>query len=175
MTPRLPALLLVALVAAFAAPGTAAAAAPCWKQVVDDWMDNGRIDRIYEDECYAKALEEIPDDLREYSALEDEIAVAREFAQRDQLPPSGPKGEDGRVSPTPPFSGGGDDGDSGGGAGGGGPIGDFFRAIGPKNADDVPLPLLVLGGIATLLMATGAAGMVARRTSTRRIQRQPPA
>lgn len=172
MTPRLPALLLLVLVAAFAAPGTAAAAAPCWKQVVDDWMDNGRIDRIYEDECYAKALEEIPDDLREYSALEDEIEVAREFAQRDQLPPSGPGGDDGRVGQAPPFSGSGDGDD--GSAGGGGPIGDFFRAIGPKNADDVPLPLLVLGGIATLLMATGAAGMVARRTSGRRIQGTPP-
>ena len=172
MTLRLPALLLLALVAAFAAPGTAAAAAPCWKQVVDDWMDNGRIDRIYEDECYAKALEEIPDDLREYSALEDEIAVAREFALRDQLPPDD---GDERVGQAPPFSGSGGNDDDNGGGGGGGPIGDFFRAIGPKNADDVPLPLLVLGGIATLLMATGAAGMVARRTSARRIQGTPPA
>ena len=167
---RLLPLLLVAAVAAVAAPGSASAAVPCWKQVMNDWLADGRIDRIYEDSCYAKALEELPQDLEEYSSVADEIALARDAAQRGELPPRSPGGgDDGddRLSPGPGLSGN-DDGD------GRGPLESFLVKIGPKNADEVPLPLLVLGAIATLLMATGAAGMVARRTQQRRLGEQPP-
>jgi hypothetical protein len=167
--------ILLAVAASAVGPGTASAATPCWKQVINDWLADGRIDRIYEDACYAKALEELPQDLREYSALADEIELARAAAQRGQLPPrrstpggGGAEGDE-RTIPGTPFSNpGGGDGERNRGA---------FRSllvkVGPKNADEVPIPLLVLGAIATLLMATGAAGMVARRTSGRRIQPDP--
>ena len=166
---------MLVLAAAFAAPGTASAAAPCWKQVINDWLADGRIDRIYDDSCYAKAIEALPQDLEDYSSLRDEIELAREAAQRGQLPPASGsgEGEDGRVSPAPPFSGPGGGGSSGGDERDKGFLKSFLVKVGPKNADEVPLPLLILGAIATLLIAAGAAGMVARKTSARRIQGHP--
>ena len=38
-----------------------------------------------------------------------------------------------------------------------------FDKLGPNNADSMPLPLLILGGLALLLVAAGAAGLVTRR------------
>jgi len=38
---------------------------------------------------------------------------------------------------------------------------------GSKSADSVPIPLLVLGGLALLLIAAGAAGVVAKRLQSR--------
>ncbi len=40
----------------------------------------------------------------------------------------------------------------------------------PSSADSVPVPLIVLGAVALLLMAAGAAGFVARRQRTRKLQ-----
>jgi hypothetical protein len=45
--------------------------------------------------------------------------------------------------------------------------------IGPSNADSVPLPLLVLAGIAFLLLAAAGASFVARRIQARRVMPQP--
>ena len=45
--------------------------------------------------------------------------------------------------------------------------------VGPSNAESVPLPLLVLGGIALLLVAAAAASVVARRLHARRVQPAP--
>ena len=44
-----------------------------------------------------------------------------------------------------------------------------FNKIGPRNADSVPLPLLILGGLSVLLIAAGAGGLVSRRLRTRRV------
>ncbi|HVM11759.1 MAG TPA: hypothetical protein VM638_04715, partial [Actinomycetota bacterium] len=43
----------------------------------------------------------------------------------------------------------------------------FFR---PSNADEIPLPLLVLAGLALALLAAAAAGFVARRVQARRLR-----
>jgi hypothetical protein len=65
-------------------------------------------------------------------------------------------------------------GSSGGGSSGGndtsGPIPNAISNLGPKKADSLPVPLLVLGGVAIVLMAAGGAGFLARRTRTRRAQ-----
>jgi hypothetical protein len=168
------ALTLAAVVAAAATPAPASAATPCWKKVVNDWLKDGRIDQIYEDVCYAEALDNLPTDLEEYSSLGDDIRLARTAAQSGRLPTiqrgEGAPGND-RGGSTP-VVGGGDDGEGGGGGGdarGDGAVRKLLVKIGPSNAEDVPIPLLILGGIATLLMASGAAGMVARRTAHRRL------
>ena len=46
-------------------------------------------------------------------------------------------------------------------------------SIGPSNASSIPLPLLVLGGVALLLLAAGAASFLARRIQSRRVQVAP--
>jgi hypothetical protein len=157
---RLAVVPLLALLVALASSAPASAATPCWKKVVNDWLKDGRIDALYDDSCYAEAQANLPTDLEEYSSLGDDIALAREAATRGEL--SEFQAGTGRPGAAPVGDDGSDD----------GALPSLLRKIGPRNAEDVPIPLLVLGAIATLLMAAGAAGMVARRTAHRRL---PPA
>jgi hypothetical protein len=68
-------------------------------------------------------------------------------------------------------------GTSGGGnsASGGGPINSAFDAAKPKNATSLPIPLIVLGCVALLLMAAGGGGYMVRRTRLRKAQLASPA
>jgi hypothetical protein len=50
-----------------------------------------------------------------------------------------------------------------------GPAGQLVAALGPKDATSIPIPLIVLAGIALLLLAAGGAGLVARRAQARRV------
>ena len=154
--------------------------------MINDWIADGRVHVVYRVSCYEQALKHLPQDLEDYSSLREEIELARAAAARGEDPSGGSSdggsdggstsgggggGDDGddRVSPTPPLSGEStDERDKGF-------MKRFLVAVGPKNADEVPVPLLVLGAIATLLMAAGAAGMVARRSSRTPGDEPPPA
>ncbi len=57
---------------ALAAPA-ANAAKPCWERVLDDWVDNGRIDGVYSASCLEAARKHVPEDIRAYSDFEDRI------------------------------------------------------------------------------------------------------
>jgi hypothetical protein len=77
---------------------------------------------------------------------------------------------------------GGSDGGSGSGspatppatpAGGGdsnGVVGDAIKNLGPGSADSIPVPLIIVGALALLLLAAGSAGLVARRLQERKIR-----
>lgn len=54
-----------------------------------------------------------------------------------------------------------------------GPVGSAINRFGPDSADSLPVPLLVLGGLAGLLMLAGGAGFIARRAQLRRPPLQP--
>jgi hypothetical protein len=54
-----------------------------------------------------------------------------------------------------------------------GPVGSAIDKFGPNSADSLPVPLLVLGGLACLLMLAGGAGFLARRAQSRRLPVQP--
>jgi len=54
-------------------------------------------------------------------------------------------------------------------AAGSGPIDELFDQGRPERADSIPVPLLVLAGLALLLLAAGAAGFIARRLQARRV------
>jgi len=54
-------------------------------------------------------------------------------------------------------------------AAGSGPIDTLFDQGRPERADSIPVPLLVLAGLALLLLAAGAAGFIARRLQARRV------
>ncbi len=163
--------------------GPASAATPCWRLLINDWWD-GRIDRVYEVRCYEQAMEHAGEDLGRYSDLEEDLKRALQGVLRGQngkggggtrsttaRVPAGSKGhdleaEDHQMAPsltvTPP------PGDSGRDE----PKGAFKRALdflGPNNASSIPLPLLFLAGLAFLLMAAGATGMVTRRVQERRV------
>jgi hypothetical protein len=44
-----------------------------------------------------------------------------------------------------------------------------FNKVGPRNADSIPLPLIILAGLAFLLIAAGGAGLVSRRLRARKV------
>jgi hypothetical protein len=163
-------LLLTALIAAFAAlvPATASAA-ECWKELVNDYWADNRVDRTYPISCYREAMESLPADVQQYSDAQDDLRRALLAAIREGRDSGGGfSGGDGSVAPgrgaLPP----GPDADDGASKG-------FFRevisTIGPKNADSIPVPLLVLGSIALLLV--GAAG-VSYLTRYLQARRNPP-
>jgi hypothetical protein len=175
---RLLVLCLVALASAAAVSGTASGAAPCWKTLINDWYD-GRIDRVYPVACYREALGHMPADLDAYSSLRDDInrALAAVIAGKD--PTAGGNGEQAKKEEEEQssFHGGPS---SGGGAAsfggrdpGGGAVGSALSSIGPDSADSVPIPLMVLGALAIMLLALGSAGFVARRIQTRRAPVRP--
>ena len=166
-----------ALTLAFGA--SSAFAKPCWQRLIDDWYD-GRIDLVYPRKCIQKALENAPEDIRSYSDLQSDMTrflqdsarntprqsnsadskqgrdKARKPRERTQAESSSDNDDRQHAAPV----GGSDDPQ--------GPIGDLIRATGPSDSTSVPVPLLALGGLALLLVASGAAGLVAKRVHARR-------
>jgi hypothetical protein len=164
-------------VLAFSSPATAAT--PCWKTLINDWYD-GRIDGTYPAHCYREAINNAPEDVKTYSSLQEDLTRALQAAVKGKVP-GGSRGRHGasQDSPTPSGTstnenGGtviGTGGSNGPGSGPGNGL--FTKAIdslGPKNADSLPLPLIILASIALLLLAAGAAGFIARRVQARRAQ-----
>jgi hypothetical protein len=160
--------------AAGVAPAATKDATPCWKTLVTDWYD-GRIDGIYEIHCYRDALKHLPADLDTYGSARDDI---RQALQQRILESRTGHTSTTTSTTTPGGGAGGDgsDGGSGGGTsggsdeGGGGAFNDAIGAGKPGSPDSLPVPLLVLGGVALALMAAGGAGFLARRSRLRRLQ-----
>jgi len=72
----------------------------------------------------------------------------------------GSGGGSGSASPATPAGGG----DSNG------VVGDAIKNLGPGSADSIPVPLIIVGALALLLLAAGSAGLVARRLQERKIR-----
>jgi hypothetical protein len=139
-TPFIRAVAIVAALAAFAASGTAGAATPCSKTVLDDWLDNDRIDRIYELSCYEAAIDAIPEDIRIYTNAEEVISRAFQnvSGRRLERQLEGPS-----TVETPPSG--------------------YVPPVDSSASTAFPLPLLVLGGMSAALLAAGGVGYVSRR------------
>jgi hypothetical protein len=150
-------LLLTTLAATLAltiAAAPASAGTPCWKLVIADWYADGRINGTYPIPCYEQAKQHLPPDVQAYADAADEIQRAMLDRLRHKDDPA--DNRSGKRSSAPlTFS---------------GPkeppkglISRLIDKIGPSNADSVPLPLLVLAGIAFLLLAAAGGSFVARR------------
>jgi len=170
--PRVAAVVTLGLLAlALSGP---ASAASCGKRVIDDWYADGRVDGTYELHCYDDAIEALPRDVRDYSSAKEDIERAMQAAMRgDEPPPSttDPDGDAGSGGPSDP----GDTTPSPGEGDTPGETGQSPEAAPPvdtASSDSIPLPLLVLGGLALLLVAAGSLGYVVRRVQARRV---PPA
>jgi len=162
-----PLILLVpaAVVAATIGVGTAQATT-CSKALIHDWYVDGRIDRTYPVHCYREALKDIPEDQIVYGTLRDDLTRALQSVIRKHS---------GNVGPNTPVPGAGG---PGGGPGGGSHDEGFFhwlaKKIGPSTANSVPVPLLVLGGLAIALIAAAGISFFARRWQARRGHPEPP-
>jgi len=167
---------LAGLAAALVAPSTAAAATPCWKRVINQWLDNKPIATTYKPSCYQQALKHVPEDLRDYSDITDAISAALQASLR-----GGGSGGNG----NPGESGGTGNGGTNGGTNNpegknrslqGVPAPSIYRKaidnLGTTKADSLPIPLLVLAGLGTVLLLT-AGGLAAHKRL--RARPRPPA
>jgi len=167
--------LALIVLAALTIAGPAAAAKSCGKKVVDDWYADGRVDGTYPAHCYDDAIELLPRDVRDYSSAKEDIERALQASLRgepappattDPTPgdgdgpgsePTDPKPTDTTPAPAPGI----------------GPNDPGNPEAGPAldtaSADSIPIPLLVLAGLALLLVAAGSAGYLARRIQARRV------
>ena len=176
---RMKRLALVVLVLGAFAPASANAAVPCRDRIYNDWYADGKIATTYPMACYRDALRHVPPDARTYSSLADDIRSAMRGAQARRAghtgipaqigkgleptaatvsapapkPPSG--GQKPSSSTTPPRSR-----QSEGAAP---PTSTVAATETSGSSSGVPVPLLVLGALALLLIAVGAAGAVAKR------------
>jgi hypothetical protein len=161
-----PLILLVAVIALAAVFGTGTAyASRCSNALIHDWYVDGRIDQTYAVHCYQEALKDIPEDQLVYGTLRDDLTRALQSAIRDN---------NGKFDPDLMIPGA-----AGPGGGGGSDDGDGFfhwlaKAVGPDTADSIPVPLLVLGGLALALMAAAGVSFFARRLQARRAATEPP-
>ena len=174
--------LTLALLGAAARP--AAAATPCWKALLNDWYD-GRIDNTYAIHCYTDALKHLPPDVATYSSAHDDIeralqsAIARlgkkKVTPNTQITPPGSTTTTGSLTPTgpgkkhpKPTGGGGTSTTPGTGRKTQGGLSEVANKLDPGSADSLPVPLLVLGGLALVLVAAGAGGLAVKHLRARR-------
>jgi hypothetical protein len=110
---------------------------PCSQRVLTDWSDNGRIDRVYALACYEEALAALPTDIRDYTNAHDVIDRALTNAVRAEsaVPASKAQALTSQRAST----------------------------INTSSAFPVPIPLVVLFGLALALLAAGGVGRVGRR------------
>ena len=148
----------------------------CWLQVINDWEDNNQVDRIYAIPCYTQAIQHLSGypDIAGYSSAIDDIkrAMLAVIHQEGRGGPGSGGGTSGTIAPGPA----GTD-QSGGGAGGTAAHKSLWTRLtdrlSPGNAQSVPLPLIVLAGLALLLLLAAAATWFARRMQTRRVTPAP--
>lgn len=167
--------LLAALAALLVVASPATAAQSCGRQVIDDWYDDGRVDGTYALHCYDDAIEILPRDVRDYSSAKEDIQRALQNRMRGEPAPPAttdpspdtPGDDPTETLPTETTGGGGGSGDPNGG----GP--EAAPPVDTESASSVPIPLLILAGLALLLVAGGSAGYVLRRVQARRLP--PPA
>jgi hypothetical protein len=152
---------------AIASPALAAKSQPCWKQVINDWSQDGIIDGAYSSRCIDEALDKVPEDIRAYSDFEEQAKAARLAAGRALQSSGGADASDSAdeesdddaavVKPREPNT---------------GPKDETLiqSALGTNgnNADSVPLPLLILLGLAGALITAGGVGFGARKLRARR-------
>ena len=176
---RLGLLLMAVVVVSGASSRHAAAKTPsCADQVIADWYDDGRVGKIYPLHCYRDAIAKLPPDILDYSNAKEEIGRALAFAKQGKPDPGG-------TDPTPPATtstetrptktsttkttktsttkttktsttktttrt---------------GTTATTTSTTDTSGPSSVPVPLLVLGGLAVLLLAAGSAGYLRRRMS----------
>jgi len=166
----MPRLLIAALAVSVsllaASPSVAHAATPCWQRVISDWTADGKIDGHYSPHCLRQAIKHTPEDLRDYSSIDDDInaALIGTLTVKNGTNGSGGGG------PGPNTTG------AGSSTGGGAvspkeakkqaeqavPHAGTPQSI-PSDSSTVPLPLLIMAGIvAAALLAAASPPLIQR-------------
>lgn len=116
----------------------AAGATGCRQQLIDDWSDNGRVDRVYGLDCYHGAIGSLPPDIRDYTDAQETIDRALTLAVRakDGAAPA---------SPSPSLA--------------------AARPVATSGTGEIPLTLIALGGLVAGTIAAGTLGYASRRAA----------
>jgi hypothetical protein len=169
---------LASVSVATAAPAaTQTATGTCWKDVVNDWLNNQpNLKGSYAIPCYTQAIQHLSSypDISQYSSAIDDIHRALLIALHQDRGggPGSFTGSSGPSSNGPGSS-------STLGASkqtkshNRGIISRISKDLGPGNAQSIPLPLLVLGGFALLLLLTALVTWLLRRMQARRVNGTP--
>ena len=159
------------VLAALALAGPAAAASKnCADDVISDWYGDGRVDKVFPLPCYQQAIRSLPVDVLDYSNAKQDILRALAFARKGEKDP-GPSGGSqttGNGGTTTSGTGGGGPSDPSHPGDEGGTGTDATGAVDTSGPSSLPIPLLILGGLALLLLAAGGAGYLSRRAQARR-------
>ena len=160
--------LVLCTIAGLSFAGTASAATKCGQQVLLDWYDNGRIDKLYPLNCYEEGIDAIPNDIEAYSDAAEVITRALQGALHGNLSEGGcDPSTDGSADDCARQAGGGSGGSGGSDGGSGDGSTDDPGQVAPdvdtSSASSVPIPLLVLGGMSILLLGAGGLGYLSRR------------
>ena len=115
---------------------TATAAASCRQQLIADWSDNGRVDRVYPLDCYQGAIEAMAPDIRDYTDAQETIELALTMAVRKN---SGAK----PATPSRSLA--------------------AARPVDKSGSAAVPLPLVALGALGAAAVAAGGLTYAGRR------------
>ena len=140
----------------------------CAEQIVDDWYDNQRVDKLYPIHCYREAIDGLPLDIKDYSDAADAILRALAYRQANENDPGAGNGS---IKPIGYRNtadrvialGGNPDANAAG----------HHPSASTAGPSSVPIPLIVLAGLAGLLLIAGGAGYVARRVQARRDDEPP--
>ena len=144
--------LLLALGLVLAVPATAMA--DCGTTIINDYLKDGTINGTYSQACFQQALGEIPTDADIYTDIRASITAAMTRAGGGTT--SGGGATDGTTDTSAAAPGGSTD---------GGVVGQALNGIGPKQADQVPMPVIILGVLFLVLILAGIGGVIAQRRS----------
>jgi hypothetical protein len=162
------ALVAAAALAAMAVPAVSSAArstvssaakstVPCWKQLLNEWY-GGSITTIYAHSCYQEAINHLPTDISEYSSAKQDIQAAELAATKNRPAPKETSTVPNLVGPATASA------TTTTGRKKKHGIAGFFADLTPGSPQAFPLPLLVLGALAIVLVLAGGAGMIWQRT-----------
>ena len=138
--------------------GPAAAAKSCGNAIIQDWYADSAIDGQYSARCYREALGRVSDQMRIYSDLPEQLerglrAALQRKATSGRLGTTHTITQSGRTPASHKAS---------------GPIQRVLGELGPDRADSIPIPLMILAGVALLLIAAGATSVAVRRLNGRK-------
>jgi hypothetical protein len=160
-TPRHPILIGIAVVLGLLLVPTGASAAKCdWRNMLDA-AANGRTISVHTTACYKQALAHLPGDVDGYlpAARANIVRAMRRDARIVVLRAGGQPSRDLASVNDPAVA-----------AAARGPVTDLLEGLGPAHVDQVPLPVLALGSVASLLLLAGLGTSLAR-ARTRRLTR----
>jgi hypothetical protein len=148
---RMRRLVLLATAAALFAPAGAHAAVPCRDKIYNQWYSSGKISTNYPVACYHDALAHVPGDAQVYSNLDSDIKAALQAALAGGKGGAVGHGLTSTLSTTSETK------------------AAVKTKLDPRatgaptdpasSSSGVPVPILVLGALALVLIMSGAAGL----------------